>query len=123
MSEVWNVGGGVSADPVVSAVLGAVGKRYLVESWKADDGRSWFNRYSDGFIEQGGRVVTAAANLFDITFPMAFSSTNYSFLATMGDTYTGDSGDWYIQISSGRTPTSIRVSCRTRSADWYACGY
>ena len=32
------VGGRVSADPVVSAVLGAIGKRYLVESGEGDEG-------------------------------------------------------------------------------------
>ena len=72
MSEVLNGGGGVSADPVVSAVLGAMGKRYLVESGENDEGFKW-ERYSDGFkkvtIHKRFEYATHT-----VTFPIEFEN-------------------------------------------------
>ena len=77
-------GGGVSADPVVSAVLNAVGKRYLVEHTEADDGSWWADRYSDGWVVQGGK---AQAGTYDspqtLTFPIEFRDSDYSILGSV----------------------------------------
>lgn len=69
--------GGVSADPVVSAVLNAVGKRYLVESGTSEDGTIWYERYSDGKIIQGGYVTQSATN---IVFPIEFQTDEISIV-------------------------------------------
>lgn len=67
--ECW---GGVSADPVVSAVLNAVGKRYLVEIGENDEGFKW-ERYSDGF-----KRVTINKRFeyqtHTVTFPIEFEN-------------------------------------------------
>ena len=64
--------GGVSADPVVSAVLGAIGKQYLVEHQEAEDGSWWYDRYSDGFIRL---IITQhlVGSGITVTFPIAFT--------------------------------------------------
>jgi hypothetical protein len=35
----------------------------VVESWRADDGSSWYRKYSDGWVEQGGISNTSLINL------------------------------------------------------------
>ena len=71
------VGGRVSADPVVSAVLGAIGKRYLVESGEGDEGVKW-ERYSDGFkrVTIHKRFEIA---IHTVTFPFEFESAPIVF--------------------------------------------
>lgn len=64
--------GGVSADPVVSAVLGAVGKRYLVEHDEAEDGSWSFDRFSDGFIRLTIKKHLLGAGI-TVAFPIAFT--------------------------------------------------
>ena len=70
-------GGGVSADPVVSAVLNAVGKRYLVEIGENDEGFKW-ERYSDGFKRVTIHKWFAFAT-HTVTFPIEFESVPRMF--------------------------------------------
>ena len=69
-SECW---GGVSADPVVSAVLNAVGKRYLVEKGESEDGNQTWEQYSDGY-----KVCTIrgyySIEKHNETFPVEYAS-------------------------------------------------
>lgn len=62
-----------TAEQTVSTVLDALGKRYVVECGKSGD--AWYERYSDGFIRQGG-IYTAPSHTRSlyttITFPIAF---------------------------------------------------
>ena len=57
---------------MVSAVLGAIGKRYLVESGEGDEGVKW-ERYSDGFkrVTIHKRFEIA---IHTVTFPFDFES-------------------------------------------------
>lgn len=66
------LGGGVSADPVVSAVLNAVGKRYLVEHEEDDNGSWSFDRFSDGFIRLTIKQQLLGSNI-TVTFPIEFT--------------------------------------------------
>jgi hypothetical protein len=49
----------------------------LVASWKS--GTSWYRKYSDGFIEQGGRFTYSQTNSghVKLSFHTSFSNTNY----------------------------------------------
>ena len=91
MSEVWNVGGGVSADPVVSAVLGAIGKEYVVEEYISEDGNTRAYRYSNGKIETffdnvpvNGDYRVSVVFPFEYTEPPAASGV---FVSTNTDYY------------------------------------
>ena len=84
------------ADPVVSAVLNAVGKRYLVESGTSEDGTIWYERYSDGKIIQGGYVTRSLTN---IVFPIEYQTDEISI--TFG------------LIAGSGVPRSDRVPTRT----------
>ena len=100
------------------------GTAHLVETWKSSDGSSWYRKWSDGFIEQGGRLNPLISGV--ITFNTAFSNTNYTIF--MSDSYsirhfelstykTTSVGYTQFNVSSG---TQIADSNR---ADWIACGY
>lgn len=97
----------------------------VVESWVANDGTSWYRKYSDGWIEQGGRLAPASgAENFAVTFPVAFANAQYSLLFGV-ETSSDHSANW-IQLGglSGRTVTGFTAWAEYDfKKSWYACGY
>lgn len=97
----------------------------VAESYSAN---SWYRKYSDGWIEQGGystgNSYTSPATL---TFPTAFSSNQYTII---GCGFFNDLLNHSVNIYFGaRTATSVRaVSAFNGSQDepkpfmWFACG-
>lgn len=91
-----------------------------VESWT--DGTSWYRKYIDGWIEQGGRLSYYTGT---ITFPVSFSNTVYTFLSMpLGRV----SNNYYVTETSSVTTTSITVTwdgeaSKPNGVMWYACGY
>ena len=92
-------------------------KAHLVDSW--DDGTNWWRKWSDGRLEQGGRVTSKAVN-----FLVPFANTNYTFFsnpeAEIGQNYVG----WG---SSNRKNNSISIIdwgeyTSTKNFMWYANG-
>ena len=104
------------------------GAAWVVDTYHNDT--EWYRIWSDGWIEQGGIML---ANVYvnvrhTITFPTAFSSTNYSFNTTavwngnMDGAYLGEyTSDVRSQLKE-RTTTSIQC-IYTMTRTWYACGY
>lgn len=102
-------------------------------------GAVWYRVWSDGFIEQGGRIVPDAdANLFSIAFPKAFTSSTFPPKVITTQNYkdtTGYSANtnsctnrnatlWSCTIAEPTTTGFVvnRVSASWR-INWYACGY
>lgn len=73
------VGGGVLASPVVKAVLDALGVSYVVEQGQDESG-TWYRRFSNGWVEQGGIVENPSLNS-QITLPIEFRDLNYNIFA------------------------------------------
>ena len=109
---------------------------YITETYHS--GASWYRVWSDGFIEQGGIRTGTDTNLFSITFPKAFISTNYrpKVIATAAykesTGYTANTSNctnrnatlWSCTI--GRATTTGFVVNRASvnwDINWYACGY
>lgn len=95
----------------------------LVNSWKDDNG-NWYRKYSDGWIEQGGRIAGTTTS-GTVNFPIAFTNTNYTM--TIGQ-YMGSSTDTEgvaaSTLISNYTTTSFRYSTTSQRDDnWYACGF
>ncbi|MBQ6713154.1 MAG: hypothetical protein IJN28_05150 [Selenomonadales bacterium] len=61
---------------------------FIVETWRSDDGSSWYRKYSDGWLEQGGTFGSGTSGT--ITFPKAFSAEVY---LTFGVDYESNSRD------------------------------
>ena len=124
-------------------LLTAYGNKHgvLVASWSATDGSSWYRKYSDGWIEQGGRVAKgstmAASSRWApvITFPIPFAKTGYTTsivtdygAAARDEKMTGS--EWAI---TAKTTTSMggyvynRNSTNTNpatiGASWVAYGF
>lgn len=59
------------------------GKYKVIESWRSEDGSSWYRKWSDGLIEQGVTYTQTATNDFhsEINFPIAFSNESFEVLA------------------------------------------
>jgi hypothetical protein len=90
-------------------------------------GASWYRKYSDGFIEQGGNFSNSARGT-TITFPLAFTSTNYQALACINHADNG----WTATTTAcvrARTTSKMVVQIYYNSSNttglnsWYACGY
>lgn len=68
------------------AVLDALGKRYVVETYKTDDGLGGYTLYSDGFCEQWGAEILYAQNggsLIAVTLPKPYSNKNFHVLVSV----------------------------------------
>lgn len=112
---------------------------WVVESWKASDGSSWYRKYRSGWVEQGGLIVKEPDDAqyyadVAINFPAPFSTTSYSF---SGHAYGGvagiDRAVFYVKDKS-KTVTGISVfifydpqidtdTGLEHHGTWYACGY
>lgn len=99
-------------------------KAYITASWKS--GLNWWRQYSDGFIEQGGRVTEPASNnpSWTVNFHKAFSTSNATVNAT-GNLKSG-AGE-YIGVAIVNV-TNTRASMKSATyggnvVHWYACGY
>ena len=99
---------------------------YVTETWSS--GTSWYRKYSDGWIEQGGYVAEGGAGAagLTVTFHTAFSSTNVTLTATnafkmfQDHDYTGQIAAYVV------SSTQFRETCganNKRPFYWHACGF
>ena len=91
---------------------------YITSSWKS--GQSWYRKWSNGMIEQGGyRSTTPSANAITINFNTNFTSSNVGvFITPKSSTSSG------YQIAVTEVSNSNFKAISFFSAFfWYACGY
>lgn len=109
-------------------VTSTIGANTIINTYSS--GTSWYRIWSDGWIEQGGRV-TKTASSGTITFSKAFKDTNYTFVSQEGAGTNGeatgtstDTGGYGDNLGvTNFTTTTVRYSCvATRHICWYACG-
>ena len=99
---------------------------FIVETWRNDDGSSWYRKYSDGFIEQGGAITPSGTGHQTVTInlPTPFTTTAYS--AHITGTNNSKTGDGTNYVDSKTTSTFVAYT-HYRSGSglptWYACGY
>ena len=96
---------------------------FIVESWRSDDGSSWYRKYSDGWIEQGGVTPSVNADSYTVTLNTPFTAANYhvNFITT-GTEKDGSFG----HCVSARTNTTFTMYDYLMNGVpvlWYACGY
>ena len=114
---------------VANDVVRISGRVYLVESAVNDDG-SWYRKYSDGWLEQGGKVNAVSETLV-ITLLKPYRDTNYSVMRTLGNseitghTYSGALSPYYFSVRA-LTKTTFKLSCYdtddTKVSAWRAEG-
>lgn len=110
---------------VANDVIEIKNRVYLVESAVNDNG-SWYRKYSDGWIEQGGKTANSDT-CFKVTLLKAFTTTSY--IVTFGG--TSKNGAWRpinnkMPLVYTRTTTSFTMrGCFENVNDgafWMACG-
>ena len=117
VANVMSAVGQVQANPNLQ------GTAHVVETWKSGNGSSWYRKWSDGWIEQGGPMSSNE----NVTFHVAFSNTNYYVDVTWNggkrENFWPD--DWQITKSSNTyfTTTATINANKVRGLCWYACGY
>lgn len=120
----------MSAVNAVQAQVGEIPtpKAYVTETWHS--GTSWYRKWSDGWIEQGGRVnaVDYSSKTQNVTFMVTMSNTNYFAVFNTVDS-SHDSWDFSSRVSllkmGGMTVKGSRNgnSAYTGESTWYVCGY
>ena len=99
----------------------------LVASWKASDGSSWYRKYSDGWIEQGGSANGGTyGSPKSVTFPVSFSGTDYSFVISVltSGGYNSCGAYGRARYTTYATASSyMNGNTTTMPIMWYACGY
>lgn len=106
---------------------------YVNATWH--NGSSWYRKYSDGFIEQGGVTSYSGTGTKKVTLLAAFSSTDYivnvnslSHLTSSGGLMsvgTGESYSGVVEVSRGTTWFTVSRYKEEEPVNhmWYACGY
>ena len=104
----------------------ATAKAYIIETYKSDDGSSWYRKWSDGFIEQG-IVKTGTFNMSTVhNLIKPFSNANYTII--LNARYTSYS----VSIGPIEKTTTTFTSEASRGVGGnhtyttltiYACGY
>lgn len=97
--------------------------RMVVDAYKS--GTSWYRVWSDGWIEQGGRVSISQDTQTTVTLLKPFSDTNYTVLITASRSGTQTDGDGnftveYVSTSQFKWSNGDDFS---GNGIWYACGY
>lgn len=78
---------------------------------------SWYRKYSDGWIEQGGNATFPVEGFLDVTLPIAFNNNHYTI------NFCSNSGiaTWLAAYTT-TTFTLARENTYTIAVWWYACG-
>lgn len=106
---------------------------YVSQTWS--NGTSWYRKWSDDFIEQGGVTAYSTVGTQKITLPTAFSSINYivnvnasSHLSDSPNALAIGSGVGYsgvVDVPRGTSWFKVRRHKEQEPINhmWYACGY
>jgi hypothetical protein len=82
----------------------------------ADNNYTWYRKYSDGWVEQGG-IDNTGAGTKTITFPIVMKDANYTILTT-----TESSTATHNATVNNRTTTSFTASKSNTACFWQVSG-
>lgn len=99
---------------------GNSGKSYITTTWTS--GTSWYRKYSDGWIEQGGEFTKQRDTNITVTFPLAFRNTNYTIATSQYANISRD-GPGCSFTSKSTTGITHNYGSWGSKWGWYACGY
>jgi hypothetical protein len=101
-------------------------RRYVKETSNSSDGSSWYRKWSDGWIEQGG-ITQPARGLDSITVQLRtpYSSNNYVVMLQnyTGGSPTGQYNNFHIKEKSRSSFLAYSGCSEDIAGMWYACGY
>lgn len=93
---------------------------YITETWKSSNGTSWYRKWSDGWIEQGGEYAISS-NTTTITLNSPMKTTHYHCdVAVAFYSSTADAG--YAEIKN-KTTSGFTLVTNSRGGTWEVHGY
>lgn len=105
----------------IQAQLGQLeSRRYVKETGKSSDGLGWYRKWSDGFIEQGGRITSVTTT---ISLHTAFTNANYTISSSQAGAGSATISMVAIQDRTTSKFTLEYCSANMLPISWYACGY
>jgi hypothetical protein len=117
--------------PTVSfaTAMNNAGIRTVVETYQ--NGSSWYRVYSDGWCEQGGKIVKSSSTT-RVTFLKPFSSLDYTLVNGVksdnsnSSSYRGVAVEYASSSSNYEHTSTTGFTCYVQASsaqDWFACGY
>lgn len=112
----------MSAVSQVQANPNLQGTAHIVETWKSEDRSSWYRKYSDGWIEQGGK------NGSTVTFFKEFTNIPIVLTTYAGEVDKDSNGATHSYANTvgcvveSVTKTGFIINKGSKNS-WYACGY
>lgn len=94
-------------------------KAHMASTWNV--GTSWYRKWSDGWIEQGGRITTSDTTT--ISFHTAFKNTNYTITVSQNNATSDNVPRVAISARATSNFTIPRIEDVMLPFSWYACGY
>lgn len=102
------------------------GKYKVIESWRSEDGSSWYRKWSDGLIEQGGIATPAATEWVTLHLPMATDKYHVSIIADnqllVGNVRYNDSSPFETTRFKSHL-WGYDWSQKVATIRWKVCGY
>ena len=110
----------MSAVNAVQAQVGEIPtpKAHITTTWHS--GTSWYRKWSDGWIEQGGRITTSTTT---ISFHTAFKDTNYTIIVSQNGPESANVCRAAISARATSNFTIQRIENAMLPYSWFACGY
>ena len=91
---------------------------HITETWRS--GTEWYRKYSDGWIEQGGRIAAGLTGTQTVSLIVPYTTTDYAVLIGSDGTYYKQE-HWEVK---SQTTTSFSTAGWTPAIpQWYACGF
>jgi hypothetical protein len=96
---------------------------HITESYISSDGLSWYRKYSDGWVEQGGMIGGSYGSNANINFLVPFINTKYIINFTNYSTDTGSITNKRNLTLNGYSTTGINFQYNANIVCWEAKGY
>ena len=98
--------------------------KYVIETGQSEDGNQWYRKWSDGWIEQGG-IMISNANLQTINLIIPFTTITYCININQYRPNASSAGwDYHYVIRTSVTKSSFQVNIADKDGiSWYTCGY
>lgn len=100
----------------------AASSAVLTKTWSSSDGLSWYRRWDDGWIEQGGEFTKQRDTNITVTFPVAFKDTKYTIATSQYAQLSGNAPGCSFTTKNTTGITHNYGSWGSKWG-WYACGF
>lgn len=108
--------------PITRGGTGVNNAVVVVETWVS--GTSWYRKWSDGWIEQGGVDGPKSGTVDNyITLHKAFSNTSYHPSAIVRSGGVNEYNDMWVRPSSNTQFIWHSGAIEQTTVTWFACGY